>query len=180
MASCNLAGASDHIPCDVHPTQVGWHVFVDHRDRFCFEYPPQYDVAPAVIASGISKGSATEFVGRLTTKPTPNQGATADNPETATIDVFAYGIPFRPDALTKLAPNGYEDIPPRPVHAANEEFYYYGAGGGGADYPDVFYFGIRGRTFSIEFVGPYSRRGKSPDAETTAIEPEVLASFYSF
>lgn len=180
MASCHLAGASDHSPCDVSRSRTGWHVFVDHKDRFCFAYPPKYHVAPAVVAPGVSKGSATEFIARLTTKPSPSQGATAEDPNTATIDVLAYGIPLRPDDLTRFAPNGYEDIPPRHIHAAHAEFYYYGAGGGGTDYPDVFYFGIRGRTFAIEFVGPYSQRGKSPDTETTAIEPEVLASFRSF
>ena len=47
------------------------------------------------------------------------------------------------------------------------------------NYPDVFYFGIRGRTFSIDFVGPYSLEN-IPDPEAERIEPEVLASFHSF
>ena len=47
------------------------------------------------------------------------------------------------------------------------------------DYPDDFHFGIHGRTFSIEFVGLYSR-DKIPDPETKRIEPKVLASFHSF
>jgi len=28
-------------------------VFVDYQDRFCFKYPPQYQVAPAVFAPGV-------------------------------------------------------------------------------------------------------------------------------
>ena len=85
MASCGLAGASDHSPCDLHPTQTGWHVFVDHQDRFCFEYPPKYHVAPTVFAPGVSTGNATRFIGRLTTAPSPNAGAIADDPKAATI-----------------------------------------------------------------------------------------------
>ena len=34
MASCGLAGASDHSPCDLHATRTGWHVFVDHQTDF--------------------------------------------------------------------------------------------------------------------------------------------------
>jgi hypothetical protein len=179
MASCGLAGASDHSPCGLHPTRTGWHVFVDHQDRFCFEYPPKYHVAPTVFAPGVSTGNTTRFIGRLTTAPSPSEVAIADDPEAATINVFAYGMPFRPEDLTKRAPTGEEDSPPQHIHAAHGEFYYYGGGGGGVLYPDVFYFGIRGRTFSIEFFGPYSG-GKTPDPETKRIEPEVLASFHSF
>lgn len=177
MASCGLAGASDHTPCDLRPTRAGWRVFVDYQDRFCFEYPPKYHVAPAVVAPGVSTGLATRFIGRLTTKPSPSEGAI--DPEAATIDISAFRIPFRPEDLTKFAHMGEEDNPPQRVHAAHGEFYYYGGGGGGVDYPDDFYFGIRGRTFSIDFFGPYSQ-GKIPDPETQRIEPEVLASFHSF
>jgi hypothetical protein len=179
LSSWPLAEASERSPCDQYPTRTGWHVFVDYKDGFCFEYPPKYHVAPAVFAPGVSTGAATRFIGRLTTKPSPVEVAIAEDPMTATIHIFAYGIPFRPEDLTKFAPTGGEDTPPQHIQAAHGEFYYYGPGGGGVGYPDAFYFGIRGRTFSIEFVGPYSR-DKTPDAETKEIEPEVLASFHSF
>jgi hypothetical protein len=179
IASCGWAGASDHSPCDLHPTRTGWHVFVDHQDRFCFEYPPKYHVAPAVFAPGVSTGNTTRFIGRLTTAPSSSEGGIGDDPKAATINIFTYGIPFRPEDLTKRAPTGAQDAPPQRIHAAYGEFYYYGRGGGGIDYPDVFYFGIRGRTFSIDFAGPYSR-GNTPDPETKRIEPEVLAGFHSF
>ena len=179
MASCGSAGASDQSPCDLHPARTGWHVFVSHQDRFCFEYPPKYHGAPTVFAPSVSLGKATRFIGRLTTAPSPSEVATADDPETATINVFAYGTPFRPEDLTKSAPTGGQDSPPQRIHAAHGEFYYYGRGGGGVNYPDVFYFGIRGRAYSIDFVGPYSW-GNTPDPETKRIEPEVLASFHSF
>jgi hypothetical protein len=47
------------------------------------------------------------------------------------------------------------------------------------DYQGRFCFGSRGRTFSIDFVGPYSG-DKNPNAETKRIEPQVLASFRLF
>jgi hypothetical protein len=72
-----------------------------------------------------------------------------------------------------------EETPPQPIHEAHGEFYYYGAGGGGVDYPDTFIFGLRGRSFSIDFWGPYSG-DKTPATETKTLEPKVLASFRSF
>jgi hypothetical protein len=178
VGSCGLAEASDRNPCDLHPTRTGWKVFVDYQDRFCFEYPPQYQVAPAVFAPGVSRGLTTRFIGRLTTKPSPTVVPSAQDEEAASIDIFAYGMPFRPEDFTRFAPTGLEE-PPQPIHALHGDFYYYGRGGGGVDYPDIFYFAIRGRTFSIVFNGPYSR-SNIPDPETKRIEPEVLATFHSF
>lgn len=177
MATSGLVGASDLSPCDQHPTRTGWHVFVDHEDRFCFEYPPKYQVAPAVVAPGFTTGLATRFIGRLTTNPSPSEGAIDE--KAATINISAFGIPFRPKDLAKFAHMGQEEFPPQRIHAAHGDFYSYGGGGGGVDYPDDFFFGLRGRRFSIEFVGPYSGE-KTPDPETKRIEPEVLASFHSF
>jgi hypothetical protein len=141
IASCGLAGASDHSPCDLHRTRTGWHVFVDDQDRFCFEYPREYHVAPTVFAPGVSTGDATRFIGRLTTAPSPSERASPHDPKNATINAFAYGIPFRLEDLAKRAPTG--DSSPQLIHAVHGDFYYYGRGGGGVDYPDVFYFGIR-------------------------------------
>jgi hypothetical protein len=69
IASCGLAGASDHSPCDLLRTRTGWHVFVDDQDRFCFEYPREYHVAPTVFAPGVSTGDATRFIGRSRRRP---------------------------------------------------------------------------------------------------------------
>lgn len=178
IGSCGAAEASDN-PCNRHPTKRGWHVFADHRDRFCFEYPPQYRSAPPVFAPGVSMGLASRFIGRLTTNPSPDEEASVEDPKAASIDVFAYGIPFRPENLARFAPTGDQENPPQRVHAAHGDFYYYGRGGGGVDYSDDFYFGHRGRTFSIKFVGPFTR-SNIPDPETKKLEPEVLATFHSF
>jgi hypothetical protein len=177
IVSSGSAEAAGHSPCDLHPTQTGWKVFVDYQDRFCFEYPPEYRVAPAVWAPDVSRGPATRFIGRLTTKPSPSEGPIADDESIATINVFAYGMPFRARDLIKFAHTG--ELEPKRIDAAHGTFYFYGGGGGGVDYPDDFYVGSHGRTFSIDFVGPYSG-DKIPSAETKRIEPELLASFRTF
>jgi hypothetical protein len=133
----------------------------------------------AVVASGASTGTATEVLGRLAAKPGPAQLALAFDEANATIDVLAYGTPFRPGGLTRFAPTGIEDFQPKPIHTAHGEFYYYGAGGGGVDYPDAYYFGLHGKTFSIHFIGPYDG-DKTPAAVTRQIEPKLLASFRRF
>jgi hypothetical protein len=170
-------GAAGHSPCDAHRTQPSWHVFVDNKYRFCFEYPSRYQVAPAVFASGVTNDPATEFLGWLTTKPGPT--TLAGDEDNASIFVFAYGTPFLRDGLTRFAPTGLDDTPPTPIHTAHGDFYYYGPGGGGVAYPDAYYFGLRGLTFSIQFFGPYTDN-KTPAAVTKQIEPKVLASFRRF
>jgi len=132
-----------------------------------------------VFAPDVSTSPETRFIGRLTTKPSPTVVPSTDDEEAASIEIFAYGTPFRPKALTRYAPTGLEETPPRLIHAAHAVFYYYGPGGGGVDYPDVFFFGIRGSTFTIDFFGPYSS-DKTPAPETKRIEPAVLASFRTF
>jgi hypothetical protein len=167
--------AANRSPCRLHPTHPHWHVFVDSKDRFCFEYPTRYRVAPAVAGSNTDR----RFLVELATKPEVAQLPIADHEDNAMIDVTAYDVPFRVDDLNRFAPTGAQDSPPRPIHAAYEVFYYYGAGGGGVDYPDAYFFWLRGRTFSIQFYGPYVG-DKEPAEVTKRMEPEVLASFQRF
>jgi hypothetical protein len=174
-----LLAARHHSPCAASPTQPGWHVYVDTKDRFCFEYPPQYQVAPTVTAPGVGGIPANQWVARLATNPQPMELATADDWDNATIDVIAYGTPFRRAKLSAFAPTGMEDNPPERIHTTHAEFYYYGPGGGGVDYPDSYYFELRGRTFSFEFFGPYEG-DKTPAAVTKEIEPKLLASFRGY
>lgn len=117
----------------------------------------------------------TRLLGRLTTKPSR---VDSTDPDVATIEVYDEGFPFRVADLIRFSPIGDDNAPPL-IHTAHADFYYCGPGGGGVTYPDNFYFGIRGRTFSIIFYGPY-KDDKTPDAETKRIEPEVLASFRAF
>ncbi len=174
--SC-LAGGEN--ACKAKPTQPRWQVFVDARDRFCFEYPPQYKVAPTVAAPGIGHPPANEWVARLATHPRPMVISVAEDEDNAAIDVIADGARFRAPQLTKYAPTGMQDVLPKLIHTGHLDFYFYGAGGGGVDYPDAFYFGLRGKTFSLLFWGPY-KGDKSPAEETRAIEPLVLASVRKF
>ena len=147
-------------------------MYVDNKDRFCFEYPPQYQVAPTVTAPGVGGVPANEWVARLATKPQPMELAVADDEDNATINVIAHGTPFHRSDLVAFAPSsGWVDIPPKLIHTTHEEFYYYGPGGGGVDYPDSYYFGLRGRTFSIDFIGPYDG-DKTPAAVSKQIEPK--------
>lgn len=173
--SC-LANTRKNNPCALHPTRHGWHVFVDQRDGFCFEYPPKYRKAPAVYPPDYVPDPKTRFIGRLTTKLSQYESA---DPDVATIDVYDEGYPFRLEDLIKFSPIGDVDNAPPLIHAAHADFYYCGPGGGGVNYPDDFFFGIRGDTFSISFYGPY-KDDKTPDGETKRIEPEVLASFRRF
>lgn len=166
-------------PCAAQPTQPGWRVYVDTRDRFCFEYPPQYHLAPTITAPGVGGIPANQWVVRLAVNPQPMEIAVAEDEGNATINVVAYRTPFHRSALTAFAPTGLEDIPPKRIHTPHEEFYYYGPGGGGVDYPDSYYFGLRGRAYSFEFIGPYDG-DKTPAAVTKQIEPKMLASFRGF
>ena len=168
-------------PCMTNRTQRGWHVYVDKKYRFCFEYPPQYKSAPTATAPGIGSGiPVSERRVRLSVNPQPVEHPDTNEDETdATINVIAYGTSIHLSDLSSLAPTGWQDVPPERVPTMHQEFYYYGPGGGGVAYPDSYYFGLRGRTFSIQFFSP-SDGHKTPAAATKQIEPKVLASFRRF
>lgn len=181
LAICGspLLAANHPSPCTAKSAQPGWHVYVDTRDQFCFEYPPQYHVAPTVTAPGVSGIPAKEWVVRLAINPQPMELAVAEDEDNATINVAALTTPFHPSGLTAFAPTGMQNIPPKRIHTTNADFYYYGAGGGGVDYPDSYYFGLRGRTYWIEFIGPYDG-DKTSAVITKQIESKLLASFRAF
>ncbi len=166
--------ATEQSPCNAHPTQPGWRVYINHKYRFCFEYPPNYKPVRAMIEGWTYPA---QCLGRL--QDTSPDAKSDSYDEDTTIDVIHYDWLFRRDGLTRFAPTGMEDWPPDPIPTKFQTFYYYGPGGGGVAYPDVFYFGLRGQTFSIEFSGPYLD-DKSPAQVTKEIEPKVLASFRRF
>ena len=78
-----------------------------------------------------------------------------------------------------MAPTGIES-PPEPVHAGKNTFYYYGPGGGGVQYPDGYYFNLRGKILVVDFDGPYDNADKTPTATTKKMEQKILASFRIF
>jgi hypothetical protein len=67
-----------------------------------------------------------------------------------------------------------------PVQVGLHTFYYWGPGGGGANYPDVYFFDLHGKTLRLTFDGPYNPGEKSPDENTRQIERKVLATFEDF
>jgi hypothetical protein len=73
------------------------------------------------------------------------------------------------------APTG-NTFPPEAVRVGKHTFYYYGAGGGGAEYPDVYFFDLSGRTLEFSFSGPYFD-GRHPSDETKKLELEILGTF---
>jgi hypothetical protein len=85
---------------------------------------------------------------------------------------------FDLDILVKRAPTGIESAP-EPSQVGKNLFYYYGPGGGGVDYPDVYYFNLRGKILAIGFDGPYGN-DKTPTPDTKQIEQKVLRSFQEF
>jgi hypothetical protein len=175
---CGAAGtfAAGQNPCREHSTQAAWKVFVDQKLGFCFEYPPQYQIAPPRHAPGVSGTDKEKWLGRLATKPGSVELATADDEENAIIDIYLSDAPCSVDRLKRSAPTGYADIPPKRIRTAHGTFYFYGAGGGGVDYPDEYYTRLQGGTLTIAFIGPYA----GDKTATKHIEPKVLASFRRF
>ncbi len=70
-------------------------------------------------------------------------------------------------------------VQPVPFRVGSQTFYYIGPGGGGVNYPDTFFYNLRGRILVIEFDGPYplDSTSKSPSGETKKFEKAVLDSF---
>jgi hypothetical protein len=94
------------------------------------------------------------------------------------IGVCALDEDFRPGALVKMAPTGF-DSPPESQRMGENTFYNYGPGGGGVQYPDGYYFNLRGKILVIDFDGPYEN-DKTPTPETKKMEQKVLATFREF
>jgi hypothetical protein len=101
-----------------------------------------------------------------------------DKKSGANIGVCALDEDFRPAALVKMAPTGF-DSPPESQRMGENTFYYYGPGGGGVQYPDGYYFNLRGKILVIDFDGPYEN-DKTPTPETKKMEQKVLATFRKF
>lgn len=166
-------------PCVSHPTQLGWRVFADRKDGFCFEYPSDYKRVAAVLASGpcgVKEGCLLSLKKNV---PPSSPASNQDEVNNASIDLSSLRMPLQLDLLTRNAPTGDEDNSPKIVRFGGTSFYYYGPGGGGVTYPDQFFFKAKGQAFSIAFTGPYTN-DKTPAEETKQIERRLLASFRHF
>jgi hypothetical protein len=136
-----------------------WRVYIDRDHHFCFRYPTSY--------SPISHPKARCRGPKLENKKTG-----------ANVEVCVMNEEFRTDTLVKMAPTGIES-PPEPLQTGKNTFYYYGPGGGGVEYPDVYYFNLRGKILAIGFDGPYEN-SKTPTLETKQMEQKVLKSLQEF
>ena len=145
----------------------GWKTYLDAVHGFSFAYPPLYKQIrrPGTDDEDANKAAAEgRWIGlRHQRSDARIEFSLANEP----FDLNNLGVP----------PTGQEGPPPAVQEGANT-FYYYGAGGGGVEYPDRFFFNLRGKTLSIVFDGPY--QGKSPDEATEKIESQMLASFRVF
>jgi hypothetical protein len=149
-------------------TPPGWKTYVDRVHGFSFAYPAIYKRIrrPNTDPEDTKKAAAEgRWIGLLHQR------------SDARIDFYLENDRFDPNSLMDHRPTGDEDPPPA-VQEGDNTFYYYGAGGGGVEYPDQFFFNLKGKTLYITFDGPYE--GKSPNEETKEIESKMLASFRIF
>lgn len=84
---------------------------------------------------------------------------------------------FNLERMTRFAPSGIEDPPEAKTFGPNTA-YYYGPGGGGVNYPDQFFFNVKGKTLRIQFDGPYN--GKTVSEEAKQLESRVLETLRVF
>ena len=136
-----------------------WRVYTDRDHHFCFRYPRSY--RPILHPKPRCRGPKLE-----------------DRKTEAKIGVCVLDEVFQTASLVEMAPTGI-DSPPEPVRIGKNTFYYYGPGGGGVDYPDGYYYNLRGKILVIDFDGPYEN-DKTPTPATKKMEQKVLASFREF
>lgn len=86
---------------------------------------------------------------------------------------------FNLQRLAQLAPTGI-DYPPEERTVGPNTVYYYGPGGGGVEYPDRFFFNVKGKTLTFLFDGPYDDGSKTPDESTKRLEPIILETLRTF
>lgn len=168
-------------PCPVKTSPSGWPTYVDRLHGFCFSYPPtyapvaepwleKYTHAPNKSALGYLRKAAQE--GRMLRLQNKQETSVS-------IGVFLYNDePFNLNTLVRGAPTGIED-PPERRQFGIETFYYYGPGGGGAEYPDQYFFNLKGKTLLIDFDGPYIN-DKTPPQETKKMEELLLGTLRTF
>lgn len=162
------------IPC-AKSLQPGWATFTDRTHGFCFQYPPQYRSRKPVRRPYLRKESKLLIF--LANGEPPRFGENGEWPA-ASISVVFSTEAFDLERIVIDAPNGV--IALSPVQVGSNTFYYWGSGGGGANYPDSYFFNLRGKTLRLTFDGPYNPAEKSPDENTREIERKVLATFELF
>jgi hypothetical protein len=142
-----------------------WDVYINRDYGFCFQYPKIYKRVPLPAPDARSLRRPYEHSLFHLKRPAMD----------ATILVIFNDQLFDLQNLIQIAAPTGNTFPPEAVLVGANTFYYYGAGGGGAEYPDVYFFELNGRTLEIYFSGPYLD-GRHPSDETKKLEPEILAT----
>lgn len=167
---------SGKTPCPVKGVPANWITYADRAHGFCFSYPPIYVRMPKpwlaannnqTYAAYLRKAAREGRVLRLQHRQLPD----------ASIVLLLNNKAFDLESFISQAPTGNES-PPEPEHLGPNIFYYYGPSGGGVDYPDGYYFELKGETLQIVFAGPYT--GKTPSQETKALEKQMLSNLRTF
>lgn len=163
--------------CPNSDTPAGWKTYVNQKYRFCFSYPSNY--VPIAepwraytedpefsreVYEAVQEGRQLQLQDKLH----PDAGLCVS------VGTDAWDL----ESLAKGAPMGSES-PPAPKIVDDQVFYYYGPGGGGVCYPDEFFYDLRGKPLSIDFLGPCVN-DKTPTPETKNIELKLLSTFRTF
>lgn len=147
---------ADDVRCDSGDGPSGWRVYVDHTNRFCFQYPPAY---------------------KIRHYPTRRDGMILElRGEGGDILIWFDQYPFGEHRFEELSRTGNL---PEEKKIGRLTFYYNGPGGGGVDYSDDYLFNLRGRLLHIEFDGPYIH-DNHPAPKVRELEPKLLATFRTF
>jgi hypothetical protein len=143
-----------------------WDVYVNRDYGFCFQYPKIYKRVPLPAPNARSLRRPYEHNLFHLKRPAMD----------AKILVIFNDQPFDLQNLVQIAAPTGNTFPPEAVLVGTNTFYRYGAGGGGAEYPDVYFYNLNGRTLEIYFSGPYLD-GRHVSDETKKLEAEILATF---
>jgi hypothetical protein len=146
--------------------EQNWDVYVNRDYGFCFQYPKIYKRVPLPAPNGRSLRRPYEYNLFHLKRPAMD----------ATILIVFNDQLFDLQNLVQIAAPTGNTFPPEAVRVGKHTFYYYGAGGGGAEYPDVYFFDLSGRTLEFSFSGPYFD-GRHPSDETKKLELEILGTF---
>jgi hypothetical protein len=142
------------VPCGVKNGPDGWRTFIDRTHGFCFQYPPIY--------KRVRDASTRKNIVALKAEG----------------EIYLW-LDRRPFKLKRLEDMSRSGNPPEPTEIGGLTFYYNGPGGGGVEYPDEYFFNLRGKLLHIEFDGPYPN-DNHPSDETKELEPKLLATFRTF
>ena len=168
-------------PCPLSTAPSGWRAYVDRVHGFCFSYPRTYEPVAEPWLEKHTHAPTKSALDYLRKAAKEGRMIRLQNKQDAgvSIDVFLYADkPFDLESFVSGAPTGIES-PPERKQVGTQTFYYYGPGGGAVDYPDQYFFNLKGNALLIAFDGPYIN-DKTPSPETKQIERQLLQSFQTF